>query len=210
MLATGLEQHPDIHMAGEIVHHERFGAQSLPLSEYLDREVFSTDRKAAGFTIHHYQLIQYDAWDYLTSIPDLDVIYLERLNWFDIVVSGTIAMKTGIWRLDKGSPPYYPPFRIEPEYCERDFEYFASRDVEARGKFWKNENTTFTYEFDLCGLYPLCMMELQMFLDVPYHKIARPKTIKQAALPSHKQVSNYDELREHFKDTKYTDFFRGV
>ncbi|MEH2069543.1 MAG: sulfotransferase [Nostoc sp.] len=228
LLQFALREHPEIEMYGELFSFKEEVRKNTPVgnSSYLDgtdAALFLKDtvfcerdrqkQKSVGFKILYYQAREDNearkAWKYLLSQKDIHVIHAIRQNLLECLISREVAMQTEQWLLEKSSKTKFveiAPFRIEVERCKCFFEsVFAWREWATRS-FQDHPFMTVEYEADICLAYQETMNRIHDFLSVsPYH--APMPLQKQAQKKPRDQVCNYDELKEYFQYTLFSEFF---
>ena len=118
-------------------------------------------------------------------------------------------MQTEQWVLGKSSKTKsveVAPFRIEVEICKGFFENVFAWQEWATRSFQDHPFMTVEYEADICLAFQETMNRIHDFLSVsPYH--APMLLQKQAQKKPRDQVCNYDELKEYFQYTLFSEFF---
>ena len=149
------------------------------------------------------------AWDYLTMDRSIHVIHLVRSNILHTFLSLKVAFQTGEWRRWKGvtgaaAAPL--SLRLEPAECEEFFNQIVSHRLWAKRAFEHHPLLEIDYENDVCSDFQNTMSRIYDFLSVP-HEPARELLEKQASRHPADLISNYDELRQHFRHTLFEPFF---
>ncbi|MEH2069544.1 MAG: hypothetical protein V7K47_15505 [Nostoc sp.] len=223
-----LRKHPEIEMYGELFNFNEKVRQNIPVrnSSYLDSTdaaLFLKDtvfceherdqQKAVGFKIFYYHVRNDNearkGWNYLLSQKDIHVIHLIRQNLLECLISHEVSVQTEQWFLEKSSKTKsveVAPFRIEVERCRGFFEGIFTWQEWATRSFQDHPFMTVEYEADICLAYQETMNRIHDFLSVsPYH--APMPLQKQAQKKPRDQVCNYDELKEYFQYTLFSEFF---
>ncbi|MBS1683202.1 MAG: hypothetical protein JSS76_00495 [Bacteroidetes bacterium] len=223
LLTLALREHPNIRMWGEILLHQpdldgpEFLRPGEPGDEYLHNQIFGCKYehriKAVGFKVF-YGHAQTDvetlkAWDYLFKDSSIAIIQLVRNNLFAQYVSFELAMRNDKWHHPvndsvKLSTP--KPIRIESVDCETYFEQEISDQNWALQKFASHKFMRVEYETNICGDFSKTYNEILNFIGVVPHN-AGLHLSKMATEPLSHYVSNYKELREYFRRSKYERFF---
>lgn len=232
MISSNLERHKALLTFGELfideedVRNRWFGAGprfDTPYrtgedgAEFLERNVFFTASgdalRGSGFKIFYGQARRdaagRKAWDYLIANRDIRVIHLTRWNLLDCLVSQEVALRTGEWVRAIDAPPpedRVPPFELTIDQCEQMFNrIFAARRWAERA-FADHPRLDLDYERDVCGDFAGTVRRVFEFLgveplegEVLLHKLRKK--------PAAAQVTNYDELREHFRHTVHDGYF---
>jgi LPS sulfotransferase NodH len=189
-------------------------------AEYLREAVFCDrsrdDILAVGFKLF-YTHARGDAkartaWDYLIENRDVRVVHLVRVNLLESFLSLKVAFMTGEWRRWKGAEGASAPptsLRLEPRECEEYFNEITAYRAWARDAFRRHPFLEIEYERDVCARYPETMGRVYDFLCVPRGP-AEQLLEKQSRRRPRETVSNYAELKEHFRPTAYGKFFEEV
>lgn len=149
------------------------------------------------------------AWEYLFAHPEIRVVHLIRHNLLESYLSLRIAMQTDEWTRarDEVKPrSELPPQHITVTECA---EYFA--DIErqrewARNGFRHHQLLEIEYERDICLNFQETIHRIQAFLDIPSLD-AQQFLEKQALHKPWQKISNYSELKEHFRHSAYAELF---
>lgn len=206
-LLSLLEQHPATLVYGEKLHNGR-------TAEYfLDR--LQAPRaawvRATGFKMfyHHPESGDGEAiWSRLCSDTGLHVIHLRRANLLHTLLSEHLATMTGHWveRKDQvvetGTPR---AVRLSAEWLTRRFREI--RGAERRCNRWITDHPVLDVTFESLT----CQRQQEFdrlcnFLGLPRRR-ARSYTMRQRRQPARELISNYDELKEAFQGTQWSEFF---
>jgi hypothetical protein len=149
------------------------------------------------------------AWDYLIENKDIHVVHLSRANLLECWVSLTIASITKEWGWQKGAPgprTILPPFKLDPVECENYFNQTLAHRQWAAERFKNHPAIKIEYEADIVRRFQETMDKLHDFLEIPRGQ-AEKILEKQAKRKPREQIINYEELKEHFRNTLYESFF---
>lgn len=149
------------------------------------------------------------AWDYLFEHREIKVIHLVRRNLLESFLSLQIALQTDEWTRAMGEVTprrELPPQHLTVAECA---EYFA--DIErqrewARSCFRHHQLLEIEYERDICLNFQDTIHRIQAFLDIPCLD-AQQFLEKQALHKPWQKISNYSELKEHFRNSAYAELF---
>ena len=233
LICGSLSEHPQIRMLGEIFHpteeqrrqnaghdgnpgrHYRDGEDG---ARYLAREVYGAssepDIRAAGFKMFYdyarWEVPMRTAWDYLLADHDIRFLLLTRRNLLECLVSHEVALRTDRWRVPAGEPAPtkidLAPFPLDAERCHAYFDRILTWRTWAAEALRSHPVLSLEYESDLDAHFPATMSRVFEFLDVA-PAAAEPQTARQRTKSPAQQLSNFDELRSHFRHTPYTEFF---
>lgn len=145
------------------------------------------------------------AWDFLRDDQSLAVIHLKRRNTLHTLISLKRAYMTSQWWSLKSSSQTIPPVHLDPEECCRYFEKLSNAAAEADAAFAQHPKINVIHE-DLIENQQDTMQQVFAFLKVP-HKSVATRMKKQNLAPPRETVSNYDELKSYFKNTRWEVFF---
>ena len=187
-------------------------------AQFLDTKIFgkgpSRNIRAYGFKLF-YDHARFDqasatAWDYIVADRDIKVIHLVRHNLLQALVSLEVAVRTQQWhRLIEDSSPIPPPlpaFPLEPNRCLEYFNQITEWRSVANHSFASHNMLTVQYESELCQNFEDTTSRIFDFLGL-LRWYARPGMVKQQAIPTSRQLSNFNQLRDFFSGGPYEDFF---
>ena len=179
-----------------------------PVSYLRDFVLFPGGYKAVGLkfkyeelSIESYTTVRH----WIRDNQDLKIVHLTRENLLKRYASEVIATKITKVFNTWYEPP--PPTRItlSAEECEREFAHAEHQKDRYTKLFSKHEVLNLTYE-ELLADRDLKLAEVQAFLGVePAEMKTRMKKLNPDSLAE--LLENYDELRHHFKGTRYEAFF---
>jgi hypothetical protein len=227
LLMSLLDSHPKIICYSEIFNigppkfdkkyisfeNDRFLARLrdiYPL-KFLNKCVFcSYNNKfnSIGFKIFYNQLLEdkfQELKKYLSNLNNLKIIHLKRKNLLKAFFSLKLAEKTGNWTIEESR--HRKPKKIYIDY-ENFLNYLKSTEkLENRclKLFKKNNILKISYE-ELIKNRKKILSKIQNFLGISHEKL-KTNLIKQNPFPLSKSVSNYKQLKQKFKRTKYGKFF---
>ena len=208
-------QDPKVNMFGELLR-KRFAIE-LPdegLTPATRRRVTNADYMDAVLecvdvvSIHYWQLgSEFGPVDYyLLHRPDVRVLQLVRRNDFERYVSLQFALRNKVWHTSVGqSVPEQSTLRVDPaDFLESTIRAEADR-LRFR-EFFGDRLHTFYYE-DIVSDWYESMAQIQRLLKVPVEplQIRLQKTIRR---PMHELVENYEEVREHCRNTAAEKYFQ--
>ena len=227
-----LLQHPSITMFGEVFHDDlrerrtdfaagrtrkRYYRDGEDGAAFLREHVFFNggDPASANGCKIFYEHARRDraartVWDYLVADRDIKVIHLIRSNLFDCAVSHERAKRSGeSIRLAgrDGSSPAPAPFRLEPAWCHGYFESTTCWIDWAKTAFAQHDVLELSYERDLGADFDGTMDRVYDFLGVA-RRATRVPTVIQRSRSASRQISNYAELKDYFRNTSFARFFR--
>jgi LPS sulfotransferase NodH len=221
MLRSSLLAHPDI-----VVQHELFNEAMGALHPYTMTESAANiiehyafkgggeNIKARGFPLLEEQASAHkgkqwqDVWKIIKEMEDIKIIHLSRRNLLRRIISHANARDTQQWTLYPNNKAKIKntTFTIEIDHLQKNFEMMAKRYQQANDIFSGHKMIDICYE-DLCnGLEQEMKKKILPFLEVPFVQI-HPATRKNPEKNMIDIVSNYSELKQHFKDTKWAKFF---
>lgn len=205
LLWSYLRRHPNIHIEGEILAHRK----GRHVEVYLDRFFGYQPRRirASGFKIFYYHPMDDNSgevWEALAGIKDLKVIHLKRDNLLEVQVSWKKAMLSDQWVAGTGGPAP-ARIRLDPRECEEAFRRTLAWQKQAGERFAGQEVMELTYE-DFIRDPSGQLDAVQEFLQVAVRKLGTEMK-KQQKKPVREVVSNYEEIRNHFKDSPWHRFF---
>ena len=223
LLQSYLNRHPNIYCEGEIYntdHLKIYGkADELkqkmnnnPL-QFLNTYGYPKHAKKiqfAGFKLFysHFKTEKTKIiWDYLAENKDIKIIHIKRRNMLRNFVSLKIAAKTNEWRsFSKQSNTENKQITLSKEECVQEFEKQEYTISEMNSKF-KNHKIIDVYYTDLTNNREETMNRIFKFLDTQKIRIEDTVLKKQNPESLDELVSNYQDLKNEFRDTKWEVFF---
>ncbi|MGL5836805.1 MAG: Stf0 family sulfotransferase [Waterburya sp.] len=226
-LVSLLQSHPKIRAFGEVFGDDEqihWGYPSYSSAKvlqtrkrdpikFLDQIVFRDflkSTKVVGFKLLYQEEQNFSKktiCEYLQKIKNLNVIHLKRRNILANYVSWQIAKKTDVWILLKHQKNPKPTLEIDYEDCLKYFQKTKALEKEHENFFSNHSKQIHTlYYEDLVTNTEKEIQEIQQFLGVESLPLT-PYTQKQEQRPLKEIITNYDELKEKFKDTPWQSFF---
>ena len=231
VVCNSLADHPQVLQYGELFHRvelnrvteaarqtigvERCLSNGFPVcrdsdngDEYLAK-LFSqsTREQAIGFKMmcnHARKGPIASAWDYLDRHTEIRILHMQRRNWLKPLISIVRTGRTSVWHSMKSMTT--EPFDIPPALCQ---EYFDEMER------WRDMIQP------LLANHPVLALEYQQLLEDFSGTMARtcdflevnseiamvPSLVKIAQHEPHIELTNYQELQTHFRNTSYAEFF---
>jgi LPS sulfotransferase NodH len=185
---------------------------------FLRRNVFYEHARAPlaiGFKLFYQQARSTPGarrvWRYLSEHQEIRVVHLVRRNLLESLLSLRVALATDEWTLPRGQAPTSPALlrlRLEAEECEHYFVRIERQRERARRRFRGHAMMEVEYERDLCGRFEEMVREVERFLGVPEGgSPSLPELEKQGVGELSERISNYEELRRHFRRSPYSYLF---
>jgi len=184
---------------------------------FLDEQVFLPTRRggirATGVKLFYHHA-RFDAcvrsvWDYILEDRDIRIIHLIRRNVLDCWISHEVALRTGEWFHRAGSrtpPRRTEPFSLDPQECHAYFDRIVTWQWWADSAFAGHPVLKIEYERDVCDRFQPTMARVFQFLGLAPKRAAITLVRQQTQRPW-EQISNYDDLRKHFRHTPYEQYF---
>ena len=220
MLATALNQHPQLKVAGEVlVRPERYG-----VFDDLDAEGQPCNTMEDAWSKYNGFINQRDhtnpwVWNYVSGLADVIFLSLKRRNILATLVSQKIAEATKTWQL-QGSPStlmdaasddwvtaeYTPKLQVDVDYEETDqlIEKVRSLywNIDQKIMHFRHPFLELHYE-DLLIDWTHWMNIVQLCLCVEPVALA-PATRQQETRPLKESIRNFTELRARvFSEDKW-------
>jgi LPS sulfotransferase NodH len=145
------------------------------------------------------------AWDFLVGDLSLAVIHLRRRNALDTLISLKRAFATNEWwSLKSDSRPAFT-VRLDPEECGRYFQKLSDSQDAADAAFAAHPKIDLVYE-DLVERQQDALDGVFTLLGVPRARLTTRMT-KQNPAPARETVANYEQLKDHFRRTRWGALF---
>ncbi len=207
LLRSLLNSHPQIDTKAEVFRKLSGATPASRLAEVYRRK----PRRivAVGFTIFYYQPLDGEGsgvWDLLGALDDLYVVHLRRRNVLRTLTSRKVAGLTNVWRerSDSSAVIEKPTVRFSAQELEDAFEQNEIWADSCTARFGTHPLLEIAYEdllSDASALERVCR-----FLGAPPRAMSttlrRQNPEDLAAL-----ITNFDELRAHFRGSRWAAFF---
>jgi len=212
MLISFLDSHPNIIAEGEIFHTIKDNDCLTLLEKVFAQQ--SPHIKAKGFKIFYYHPLddeQSDIWKHLVNIKNLHVIHLKRRNILRTLISRKIAGSQKVWSVKKASNFLIPSQSKSIEFNALELEkgFIVTREWEKKGDdLFRNHPLLNVFYEDLVKEPEESFKKITGFLGVCY---VQPSTDLQKQNPEKTTdlLLNFDELKSHFANTEWQQFFDG-
>jgi len=200
-LTSLLSSHPSICCQGEIAKYPKF-LSNVPQNLNL---AFSKSKPICGFKIFYYHGND-QLWNILISDMNIHVIHLRRKNYLDMVVSKKMMQHTGTGNISN-KKKVITNFRtvIDPKECEQFFTDFETSYTKFSSLFKNHPMLEIVYEDLVQNPYMQCNSILN-FLGAKKIKL-HSDIVKRNHTPIHEAISNYNELKLYFSNTKWASMF---
>ena len=144
-------------------------------------------------------------WEFLRADQSLAVIHLQRRNMLHTLISLKRAFVTSQWWSLKSGLQTTPLVHLDPEECCRYFQKLSNSAAEADAAFADHPKIDVIYE-DLIEKQQDTLQRIFAFLKVPYQSVTT-RMKKQNLESPRETVSNYQELKSYFRNTRWDVFF---
>jgi len=210
LLTYSLDSHPAICCRGELLNHLRGRQYKTVLQSAYGKHPGKT--KAAGFKMFYYHPSDADGdpiWETIAAIKNLKIIHLRRENILRTLVSRKIAEadKNYQFQQEAQRSTEAKAVTFDPKELEKEFESTDAMEKEGIARFSNHEVLEITYEEmidDRDGVFA----RVQRFLGVNERNLSTSLKKQNPELVSD-LISNFSELQEHFKNTKWERFFKS-
>ena len=176
---------------------------------YLNR-FYSQDVpfRAIGFKLlykHSLEGPNSTLWDYIVEHPEIKIVHFQRENLLEIVCSHNRAVMSGQWHATEKLE--YSRYSLSPDQCQESFDLINASSLHIPRILKSHPVLNIDYQ-QLCDNFQRCIYEIYSFLGVNTKAKLSSKLIKIAQLKPNEEIINYQELKEHFKDTQYGEYFK--
>jgi LPS sulfotransferase NodH len=144
-------------------------------------------------------------WDFLRADRSLAVIHLKRRNLLHTLISLKMAFRTRQWWNLNGGPQATLTLHLDPEECNRYFQMLDAFAAEADRAFAEHPKIDVIYE-DLAAKQEVMLQHIFTFLNVAQEPVAT-RMKKQSLLSPRETVTNYSQLKDHFRNTRWAMLF---
>ncbi|MCW2274661.1 LPS sulfotransferase NodH [Rhodoblastus acidophilus] len=232
LLHTGVTQHPQTRVYGELFHpvrQERVGSHAIIRNgeriffnettddaiAFLDKHVFleSEQIDVIGFKVFRELVSCQGTTDFFERLKahyaNLHVLHIVRSNYLDVLISREVARATNDWVRFVNSPPKQNELtkvRIEPDQALTFFNEVRSADTYFGSIFDGERYLKVDYD-ELSASFSQTMQKVYEFLGVrPFEPEIKVK--KQIDRGAAEIVENYEELADYFVSTEFGSFFQ--
>ena len=198
-----LESHPQIISSDEVLN-PAVNAFDYPLKAL--EEVYAYPDRTCGFKLlyHHADVTEGPAiWEYLQKQKDLKIIHSVRDNSLARIISLKISQETGVWH-HFSEREMSTKVKLKPQQCNDIWSHWDEREGYVDESFSDHPILKVHYS-DLARDIPGTMDKVQKFLGVEPRELK--SRIKKRCGHPFDRLENFEELRQHFKGTKWEWFF---
>ncbi len=235
LLMNLIKSHPNAHCYSELFYGKKIfwaskvygkseaNSKALYLRKqspliFLDKYCFRKYTKlmqAVGFKLMYFDLFKNKSIDLnnlLSHYPDLKIIHLKRKNYLERFVSDKMVKLTGeAVAVDKSdwekASVKANKVRIEATICEDDFKWREQMENELADAFSHSKNSRITVYYEDLNINKIAESNRVIeFLNLTPIKL-ETKQIKQNTKKLSDRIENFEELKAHFKNTKWERFF---
>ncbi|QDV17105.1 putative glycosyl transferase [Gimesia panareensis] len=212
MLATALNQHDELSVAGEILQRPKFfGLESNGNHEFDAKQLIENSFRQFNGCIIHRQHRR--AMRLLRDVDNIRVIFLRRQDWLSQMASDIIAKKTNIWHVAQRGKEYLSDdgvfetpnttSEITPsmKQCFAFLHEQIQQELEALEQFQKLPILFLSYE-ELQLHWEKTIQQVLSFLGVAEMKL-EPTTRKQEQRPIHEVVTNKSLIKTAFAGSRW-------
>lgn len=209
LLKFALKQNPAIEMVGEYFNFNVYPeAREQDGAERAKAFFHSTKGQAVGFKLFIHQATEPPAdlvWQSLAEDSDLRVVHLSRRNSFKRNLSLAVAKTRGQWLADeRGTDDIV--INISPPQWEKRLIRDEESEQRISEMFNKHRKVHIFYE-DLVRDWENVTRGIQSFLSVEPIAVSK-KLKKQEKMHPSDRCSNYSDLVDHFRGTKFEWMFQ--
>jgi len=231
LVSRSLETHSQVAMLSEVLSqwenvrtrcwrgtkHSAVYEDGMDGAQYLDERVFLQRApwgiRACGFKLFYDQArftpAVKTAWDYIRQDRDIRIIHLKRENLLDSRVSLDVALRTNQWLVeskDANTRKTVEPFAADIRDYQHFFDNILSAQQWVAQAFTGHPVLELEYARDLCAAFPASIARVYSFLGVDPGSGEQRLAQQRSASPA-EILTNYAELRDHFRHTAYEGFF---
>lgn len=216
MLSTGLDSHPELQVAGEVLVHPT--EHGIDLSGYRFRSsrkrihkiLKQTFSRFNGCIIHRKQHV---AIHPIRSRKNMKVIFLSRRDWPRHLASLLVAKHSHVWHVASKKAQLYTNCGISEVYIPHDqviikpwqalwyLQRLAQRELQALTDLRSHQIFRLTYE-DMLRDWDRVTSQVLDFLEVSPTSLT-PLTRQQESRPLSEVIANLDELQKFFSGTRW-------
>jgi LPS sulfotransferase NodH len=146
-----------------------------------------------------------DTWDFLIEDVSLAVIHLKRRNALDTLISLKRAFMTNEWWSLKSESRQTFAVHLDPDECSRYFQRTCDFQTAADTAFAAHPKIEVIYE-ELAERQQDALKGIFTLLDVSPLPLTTRMT-KQNPAPAWETVANYEQLKTHFRHTRWGALF---
>ena len=206
-----LNFHPNIVAKGEVFKELNFES-SRQVWKNLFRK-FPRKIKYVGFKLFYHHPLKGDkeVWDLVESDRSIVIIHLVRKNVLRSLVSKKIGLRTKQWteniNSDESIDLENKKIELSPEECESYFEQINAYQEKTDRMFSNHRLIAVTYEELAKNRRAIINGLYREFGLVGFERDSELK--KQNPEPLKSLILNYQELKDHFRGSKWESYFNG-
>jgi LPS sulfotransferase NodH len=192
-------------------HQYLDGADPIEFIEMMRKHRFRRKVRTFCFKLIYSQALNpkfRSAWHYLLADPDVSFIHLYRRNGLERLVSFKTAQNTKIWVKRDDNTPAVEKLNLNPQKCLRYFEKCQKQSETIKEALKTKRSIELSYE-ELTSNKLQTITRITEFLGLrpKYNKRLKEATKVQRQGSLRDRISNYDELYEFFRNSKYSSYF---
>lgn len=162
-----------------------------------------------GFKILYYQIPRHHViWEHIVKIPNIKIIHLVRNNFLNLALSSRMAEDSCVWQRFGNETIYDKAVELDPLLLKGFFEELQDK-VEYFSNFLQGRMGGQYMEIEYSEIFnwKKLMYKMQNFIGVEpilLSKVFKKRIIKKPI----ELISNYKEISNYFKKTKWEKFFQ--
>ena len=226
VLTSGMKSNPNIKAFAELFtpnhitfNYPGYDNHSISLMKLRDSEpvrfleevVFcgqNDNVEAVGFKVFPDQIDRpkfEPVWQWIADNDDVALIMLNRENALKTLCSVQIAKKTGVWGIKDEKKRPTLTITLTPKQCEEFFEKRAAYAQMVRERFKGRDIFEITYE-TFAENIPKYFSAVQDYIGIESTPLP-VNDVKKEIRTLDEIIVNYDELKDHFKNTRWESYF---
>ena len=149
------------------------------------------------------------AWDFLRQQREIAIVHLVRSDLFASWVSYEVARRTGMWALeaDATAPAERAPFEVDGDEVARFFDRVHAQRAWVRRAFADHPFLEIRYEEGLRDRFDQTMARVLEHVGATGVSPPRAVLRRLATQPAETLVTNFDELRDRFRNSPHAPYF---
>ena len=211
-LLSLLNSHPNIYIQGELLDELKGRDYTKVINEIYSKQPLSV--KASGFKMFYCHPFPYDElvtkkiMDDFVKMKNLYIIHLKRKNILKTLTSRKIALKQNVWTsrdYKENQSSEQKTINFTREELEKGFEMTRQMEEESDILFKGHQIITIYYE-DMVDDPEKEVNRILGMLDIKIQPL-KSDLRKQNTEKLPELISNFDDLKESFIDSKWASFF---
>ncbi len=187
------------------------GEDPIAFIELMKNYRFKRRVRAVCFKLIYTQALHPEfsaAWNYLLQDPETSFLHLSRRNGLEQYLSWKTAFQSKVWVKTENEYPPLERIHVDPQGCLHHLEQCEKQTAEMRDILPPARTLEIEYE-SLVEEKIATLNQITSFLELRsrYNRRLKQSTKIQRVGSPHHRITNFEELKRFFSETKYASYF---